>query len=86
LSSSSATRKTATGRHHLRLDGQVKYGDQWIRLDEYLQRRFGLSVSHGLSQEAAEKMIAKRKGFNQPGGERRRADPTPFERIGSHLI
>jgi CHASE3 domain sensor protein len=50
--------------------GQVKYGDQWIRLDEYLQRRFGLSVSHGLSQEAAEKMIAKRKGFNQPGGER----------------
>ena len=50
--------------------GQVKYEDEWVRLDEYLQRRFGLSVSHGLSQEAAEKMIAKRKGFNQPGGER----------------
>ena len=50
--------------------GQVKYEGQWIRLDEYLQRQFGLSVSHGLSKEAAEKMIAEMKGFNQPGGER----------------
>jgi hypothetical protein len=50
--------------------GQVKYEGQWIRLDEYLQRQFGLSVSHGLSKEAAEKMIAEMKGFNRPGGER----------------
>ena len=50
--------------------GQVKYGDQWIRLDEYLQRRFGLSVSHGLSQEAAGKMIAEIKTSSRPGGER----------------
>jgi CHASE3 domain sensor protein len=50
--------------------GQVKYEGQWIRLDEYLQRRFGLSVSHGLSKEAAEKMIAEMKGFNRAGGER----------------
>ena len=50
--------------------GQVKHEGQWIRLDEYLQRQFGLSVSHGLSKEAAEKMIAEMKGFNQPGGER----------------
>jgi hypothetical protein len=49
--------------------GQVKYGDQWIRLDEYLQRRFGLSVSHGLSQEAAGKMIAEIKTSSRPGGE-----------------
>ena len=27
--------------------GQVKYEGEWIRMDEYLQRRFGLSVSHG---------------------------------------
>jgi CHASE3 domain sensor protein len=36
--------------------GQVKHEGEWIRLDEYLKRRFGLSVSHGLSQEAAGKM------------------------------
>jgi CHASE3 domain sensor protein len=50
--------------------GQVKYEGEWIRLDEYLQRRFGLSVSHGLSREAAEKMIAEIKVSNRPGGER----------------
>jgi CHASE3 domain sensor protein len=50
--------------------GQVKYEDEWVRLDEYLQRRFGLSVSHGLSQAAAEKMIAEIKTPNRPGGER----------------
>jgi CHASE3 domain sensor protein len=47
--------------------GQVKFEGQWVRLDEYLQRRFGLSVSHGLSREAAEKMAAELKEFNRPG-------------------
>jgi CHASE3 domain sensor protein len=37
--------------------GQVKDGNDWIRLDEYLQQRFGLSVSHGVSREAALKMM-----------------------------
>jgi CHASE3 domain sensor protein len=46
--------------------GQVKFEDQWIRLDEYLQRRFGLSVSHGLSMEAAKKMIAEINISNRP--------------------
>lgn len=36
--------------------GQVKHEGEWIRLDEYLERRFGLSISHGLSDEAAEKV------------------------------
>jgi len=49
--------------------GQVKYEGQWIRLDEYLERRFGLSVSHGLSREAAAKMASEIKEFNRPGGE-----------------
>jgi CHASE3 domain sensor protein len=47
--------------------GQVKFEGQWVRLDEYLKRRFGLSVSHGLSREAAEKMEAELKEFNRPG-------------------
>jgi len=52
--------------------GQVKLEGRWVRLDEYLQRRFGLSVSHGLSREAADKMAAELKEFNRPG-----ADPPP---------
>jgi CHASE3 domain sensor protein len=50
--------------------GLVKYEGQWIRMDEYLQRRFGLSVSHGLSKEAAAKMVAEVKESNRSGGER----------------
>jgi len=37
--------------------GQVKFEGEWIRLEDYLKRRFGISVSHGLSKEAASKMI-----------------------------
>jgi CHASE3 domain sensor protein len=36
--------------------GQVKDGTDWIRLEDYLKKRFGVNVSHGLSQEAAHKM------------------------------
>jgi hypothetical protein len=35
----------------------VQFEGEWIRLEEYLKRRFGVSVSHGLSKEAAAKMI-----------------------------
>ena len=49
--------------------GQVKFEGRWIRLDEYLERRFGLSVSHGLSREAADKMAAEIKEFNRMGAE-----------------
>ena len=45
--------------------GQVKYEGRWIRLDEYLERRFGLSVSHGLSREAADQMASEIKEFNR---------------------
>jgi CHASE3 domain sensor protein len=50
--------------------GQVKLDGQWVRLDEYLQRRFGLSVSHGLSREAAEKMTAELREINRQGADR----------------
>ena len=49
--------------------GQIKYEGQWIRLDEYLQRQFGLSVSHGLSKEAAAQMAAEVKDLHRPGAE-----------------
>jgi CHASE3 domain sensor protein len=50
--------------------GLVKYEGQWIRMDEYLQRRFGLTVSHGLSREASAKIIGEIKESNRPGGDR----------------
>jgi CHASE3 domain sensor protein len=45
--------------------GQVKHEGRWVRLDEYLERRFGMSVSHGLSREAADKMAAEVKESNR---------------------
>lgn len=52
--------------------GQVKFQGQWLRLDEYLKRQFGISVSHSLSQEAADKMMKEIEDLNQPG-----PPPTP---------
>jgi CHASE3 domain sensor protein len=44
--------------------GQVQFEGEWIRLEDYLQRRFGVSVSHGLSKEAAAKMIQEIRHAN----------------------
>jgi CHASE3 domain sensor protein len=48
--------------------GQVKFQGQWLRLDEYLKKQFGISVSHSLSQEAAEKMMREIEELNRPDG------------------
>ena len=46
--------------------GQVKFQGQWLRLDEYLKKQFGISVSHSLSQDAAEKMMREIEELNRP--------------------
>jgi CHASE3 domain sensor protein len=46
--------------------GQVKFEGEWIRLEDYLKRRFGVSVSHGLSKEAAAKMMQEIRQSNPP--------------------
>jgi CHASE3 domain sensor protein len=46
--------------------GQVQYQGQWIRLDEYLKKQFGVSVSHSLSQDAATKMMREIEELNRP--------------------
>ncbi len=46
--------------------GQVKFQGQWLRLDEYLKKQFGISVSHSLSQEASEKMMREIEELNRP--------------------
>ncbi len=45
--------------------GQVQYQGQWLRLDEYLKKQFGVSVSHSLSQEAADKMMREIEELNR---------------------
>jgi CHASE3 domain sensor protein len=49
--------------------GQVKFQGQWLRLDEYLNRQFGISVSHSLSQEAADKMMKEIEELNRAQGQ-----------------
>ena len=46
--------------------GQVKYDGEWIRLEEYLKNRFGISVSHGLSKEAAAKIASEIEISSRP--------------------
>jgi len=45
--------------------GQVQYHGQWLRLDEYLKKQFGVSVSHSLSQDAATKMMREIEELNR---------------------
>ena len=46
--------------------GQVKHDGEWMRMEEYLKRRFGLSITHGLSMEASEKMLEEIHKLNAP--------------------
>jgi CHASE3 domain sensor protein len=57
--------------------GQVKYQGQWLRLDQFLERQFGISVSHSLSNDAAEKMMHEIEELNRsaPGAENRPNPP-----------
>jgi hypothetical protein len=34
----------------------IRDDDQWITFDEYLHRRFGVDVTHGMSPDAAQKI------------------------------
>lgn len=45
--------------------GQVRFQGQWLRLDQYLERQFGISVSHSLSQDAAKKMMREIEDLNR---------------------
>jgi len=45
--------------------GRVRFQGQWLRLDEYLKKQFNISVSHSLSQEAAEKMRVEIEDLNR---------------------
>ncbi|HUC86029.1 MAG TPA: CHASE3 domain-containing protein [Candidatus Acidoferrales bacterium] len=59
--------------------GQVKFHGEWVRLDQFLERQFGISVSHSLSNDAAEKMMREIEDLKRPGGERP-SEPPPLTR------
>jgi CHASE3 domain sensor protein len=56
--------------------GQVRYQGEWLRVDQFLERQFGLSVSHSLSQEAAAKMMHEIEELNPPGRNRENRPPS----------
>ena len=36
---------------------QIKVNEEWISIEEYLRKHVGLQVTHGISREAAEKLM-----------------------------
>jgi hypothetical protein len=46
--------------------GRVRFEGQWLRLDEYLKRQFNISVWHGFSQAAAQKIRREIEELNRP--------------------
>jgi hypothetical protein len=59
--------------------GQVRHQGQWLRLDQFLERQFGISVSHSLSNDAAQKMMHEIEELNRPGAPRKTAPARPSE-------
>ncbi len=36
--------------------GKIKMGEKWVRVEEFLQKKFGFKVTHGITEEVAEKL------------------------------
>ena len=45
---------------------QVSYEGKWMNAGDYLRQRFGLSITHGISEEAAAKMLRNLKEQSRP--------------------
>jgi CHASE3 domain sensor protein len=50
---------------------RVHYKDKWVPLEEYMRKRLGVRISHGISEEEFDKWSASELGGNRP------ADETP---------
>jgi len=59
---------------------RVKYQGKWIPLEEYLEKRFGLRISHGISQEEYEKWGTPETAAQSVADELRAAGGTPDTR------
>lgn len=54
---------------------RVQYQDKWVPLEEYLRKRFGIRISHGISQEEYDKWAAAEPGLT-PGPDENLASDT----------
>lgn len=45
----------------------VKFEGEWISVEQYLSRRFGLAATHGISPDAMEKLEAEMDAADDPG-------------------
>jgi hypothetical protein len=46
---------------------QVHYGGAWLSVEEFLERRFGVGITHGISAAAAEAQLLEFRD-REPGG------------------
>lgn len=49
----------------------IEYKGEWISFEKYLERRFGINTSHGISPEEAERVFSELKGRESTDGVRR---------------
>jgi hypothetical protein len=54
---------------------RVQYKDQWIPLEEYMRKRFGIRISHGISQEEYDKWSLSEFGQESLAPTERPAQP-----------
>jgi CHASE3 domain sensor protein len=54
---------------------RVQYEDKWIPLEEYMRKRFGIRISHGISQEEYDKWAAADGAESPPPTEALAAPP-----------
>lgn len=64
--------------------GQVRHQGQWLRLDQYLERQFGIAVSHSLSKDASQKMMREIEELNRPGRNPEGRPAPPPDLNGNH--
>jgi CHASE3 domain sensor protein len=56
---------------------RVQYQNQWIPLEEYMRKRFGIRISHGISQEEYDKWAVSETADESLQGERPAPTPLP---------
>jgi CHASE3 domain sensor protein len=56
---------------------RVQYRDRWVPLEEYLRKRFGIRISHGISQEEYEKWAESELTGETPSQEEPPAPAAP---------
>lgn len=45
--------------------GRIKYKGDWLRIETFLEQRFGLHVTHGMTPEAAARLLVLGSSFDQ---------------------